>query len=466
MSSKPETNYTGEPSLAPPSAYSSVTDFFEQEPVEKAISRRKFCIARGQADLSNGPFQVTMMQEGDSFVDPSSIRINAVLSVLKKGPAGTWVALSADDATKVAPINLFPKALFSQIEVTLNQKKITSTITDAYGIKAYLETVCNYGLDAARGHLRCSYYVKDDPGKADVITAVAAAGDLPAVTANTAFAKRHKFIANSKHVHICEPLHNELTTLNRLIPSGLEISFVFHWASPTIILQSTEGEYRIQYDDFYLTYERVNLESKLLASFESSMRNERLAIFPITRSTVHNRQFAVGHTNAHWANMYQGILPETVIICMLDSTAYNGAKNKNYFNFQHFTMRSINLKKNSEIIPGAEIVTDFGSNEITRLARHFYDNLGIETSNGPCLLTYEDFCNGSTIIPFDLTNDRCALLHNHEKISGILELEVKFREPLTQSITILALCVFTDKFFITGPVNGRRVLFPTLLNST
>ena len=98
---------------------------------------------------------------------------------------------------------------------------------------------------------------------------------------------------------------------------------------------------------------------------------------------------------------------------MLTSSAFNGVHKENYFNFQHFRLKSISRKKNYIAIPAIPIETNFDEDEVTHLTWHFFDNMGIETSNAPCLLTYEDFCKGSTIIPFDLTADRCALFHNH-----------------------------------------------------
>ena len=185
------------------------------------------------------------------------------------------------------------------------------------------------------------------------------------------------------------------------------------------------------------------------------------AIFPVTRGVINNKQIPQGESNALWSNLYQGILPETVTICMLASSAFNGAHKENYFNFQHFGLKSISLKKNSIPIPAILIETNFDENEVTRLTRHFYDNMGIETSNAPC---YEDFCKGSTIIPFDLIANRCALYHNHEKNSGTIDEDIKFSRGLLAKITELALCTFTDTFYVTGPINSRKVTLPSDLN--
>ena len=137
-------------------------------------------------------------------------------------------------------------------------------------------------------------------------------------------------------MNISEPMHTELSTLNKLVPSGVDIQFQFHMADVNTILYFSEGEYEIQYGDFFLSYGWVALESKLLYSIESKLSKMQPAIFPVTHWVIHNKQSPQGESNALWSNLNKGILPETVAICMLASSAFNGAHKENYFNFQHF----------------------------------------------------------------------------------------------------------------------------------
>ena len=447
MTSAVKTVFSGynEPEAA--AAHSSATDFFSSEPVKKAISHRNNCVTRALTISNNGPLHVIIPPEADYFIDPASFRINAEIRVKKQGAGGAFVELVEADEKIVAPINVFSKCLFRQIDIFIQSKKNSRTVTDAYGIKAYLETVCSYGRDAEEGHLCISYSYRDDPGKADDIEH------------NNGFKERAKFISYSKKVIISEPMHTELSTLKKLVPSGVDIQFQLHMADVNTILQYSGCKYEMQYEDFFLSYDRVALEPKLLYSIESKLSKMQPTIFPVTRGVIYNKQIPQGESNALWSILYQGILPETVTICMLSSSALNGAHKENYFNFQHFGLKSISLKKNYIPIPAIPIETNYDENEVTRLMRHFYDNMGIETSNAQCVLTYEDFCKGSTIIPFDLTANRRALYHNHEKNSGTIDVDIKFSRGLAKGITVLALCTFTDTFYVTGPINNRQVYF-------
>ena len=53
----------------------------------------------------------------------------------------------------MAPANLFLQLLFSQSEVSLNEK-LVSVASNNYAYRAYLETLLNYGKEAKEGDLK------------------------------------------------------------------------------------------------------------------------------------------------------------------------------------------------------------------------------------------------------------------------------------------------------------------------
>lgn len=434
-------------------AHISYSDIFAKEFIEKAIIERRGCVTRPHALSNVGPMQIDIKPEGDFFIDPASFRINADFKIQKKvNRAGNLVDLVADDEARVAPINMFTKALFSDIDIYVQSQKVSLVSTPAYPIKAFIETAGSYGLDAEDGHLRCSYWKQDQPGTHNTT------GN------NAAFAARHAFIAGSRTVRMCDPLHTELTTMDRLLPPGIDLKFFFSLNRPELFLQDAvlrnnqeQDSYHIVFSDFYLTYDRVALDPSLLNNIEKRLTKMENANFPITRGIVKTRNIPAQERNVLWQNMYTGQLPETIIIGMIDTRAFNGDLKRNYFNFHHFGMESICLRVNSQQIPALPIITDFANNEAIRAYRHFFDNIGIDISNTPCLIGYEDFLQGSTLIPFDLTPDKCASEHNHKKQTGMIELDIRFSAALANGVTLFALCIFKDKFLITGPRINREV---------
>lgn len=434
-------------------AETSSIDLFEPEVIEVGVRERKNCIVRPGAISDTGPIHLTVQPEGEYYLDPSSLRVCGEFKIEKwDSTGGHWKPLAAvTDPNKisVAPINMFTKALFKDIEVWMQQQQVSLVATTAYPIKAYLETLLSYGLDAERTLLACDYWRKDKPGKQDSLSDNADAVE-----------DRYNFIANSRTVKFSNTIHTELTTMNRYLLPGLTFDFRFTLNDPSVYLQTTAADvnkYRAHFIDFYLTFDRVLLNTNAHNSIEKKMNSGQKSIYLVNRGTVRTKQISQGEVYCRWQTLYSGTLPDDVTICMLDSTAFNGAPTKNLFNFQHFNAESICLKVNSVVLPAKPIEADFANKDARLAYRHLFDNIGINTSNSPCLLTYEDFCQGSTLIPFDLTPDKCSSFHGHEKQTGVIELDIRFKSALPTGITVLAICNFSDRIIISGPINQREV---------
>jgi len=425
----------------------SSVDFFTSEILEKSVVARKSCIVRPVSHSEAGPIFVNIPREGSSYIDPASFRVNCDFKVQKIGNDGNPQDLVAADNSDVAPINLFTKAFFKNVETSLNHKTVSLHAVEAYPIKAFLETALSYGRDAADGHLRCSFWHKDKPGTHNTM-------------ADDDFKARHKFISASREVSMCDTLHTELTTLNKYIPPGVDVQFRFIMNSPQFFLQQkADKNFKVSISDFYLSFDRVMLLPQYHREFEAAMAKENIAVFPITRGVVRSKQLNTGTSIIQWSQLYNGQLPEQIVICMLPSSAATGSKTSNLFNFQHFNVEEMQLMVNSVAIPAQPIKFNHTAGKVNniRAFRHFFDNLGIAHGNGQCLINYEDFCNGATIIPFDLTADKCALYHSHAVQTGSIDLIGQFKIPLPEVAIVYALCTFNDNFYIKGPPENREV---------
>ena len=66
--------------------------------------------------------------------------------------------------TAVAPANLILHSMFSQVDVQLQQQLVSSSGSQVYGYKSYIETVLEYGQDAKGNQLQAQGYFKDAGG--------------------------------------------------------------------------------------------------------------------------------------------------------------------------------------------------------------------------------------------------------------------------------------------------------------
>ena len=69
-------------------------------------------------------------------------------------------------------MNLFLHSLFSQVDVSLNERLISPS-TNTYPYRAMIETLLNYDEDAKSSQLSMALFYKDTPGKMDAVNPVA-----------------------------------------------------------------------------------------------------------------------------------------------------------------------------------------------------------------------------------------------------------------------------------------------------
>ena len=115
---------------------------------------------------------------------------------------------------QVGPVNLFLHALFSQVDVSLNERLISPS-TNTYPYRAMIETLLNFGEDAKSSQLTMAMFYKDTPGKMDAVNPVADDDD-----ANMGLKARYAFTKQSQTVDMIGPIHSDIFFQDRLILNG------------------------------------------------------------------------------------------------------------------------------------------------------------------------------------------------------------------------------------------------------
>ena len=109
-----------------------------------------------------------------------------------------------EDST-AAPINLLLHSMFSQVDVSLNGKLISSS-TNTYPYRCMLETLLSYGEDAKKSQLTAELFYKDEAGNMDETVLAAVEGHAP----NAGLQKRRALIAESKEFDMMGRIHCDI----------------------------------------------------------------------------------------------------------------------------------------------------------------------------------------------------------------------------------------------------------------
>ena len=155
---------------------------------------------------------------------------------------------------EVAPVNLTLHSLFSQVDVSLNDRLVTSSkATHPY--RAYLETLLSYGQEAKVTQLCCEQWYKDTSGHMDATEG----------TDNIGFTKRKLKARNSCIIDMSGKLHIDVMFGENYLLNGVNTVIQLVRSSDAFVLMAdgANPNYKMIVTDAILTVRKVTLSDTM-----------------------------------------------------------------------------------------------------------------------------------------------------------------------------------------------------------
>ena len=119
--------------------YGSSLDLFKSPPIDTAVFRRNWVKFRPSAPISRGsPIQFTIPGTGAEYKDLKKIMLYVKVRITKPDNS----PITEDDS--VGFVNLAMQSLFRQVDVTLQQRSISTTLGLNYAYKSLLDNLLMY----------------------------------------------------------------------------------------------------------------------------------------------------------------------------------------------------------------------------------------------------------------------------------------------------------------------------------
>ena len=144
--------------------YNQQMALFQMPPVNAAIDNVRWVDISPTNSFSEGmPLEFTIHANPTSYIDlgRSMLYVQAKV-LLEDGTSLPDVPIgpSIPDKAKVGPVNLWLHSMFTQVDVYLQQKLVTSSST-LYPYKAYIDTILKETYDSQRSQLESQLFYKD-----------------------------------------------------------------------------------------------------------------------------------------------------------------------------------------------------------------------------------------------------------------------------------------------------------------
>src|SRR5436190_6182323 len=400
----------------------SELDIFTLPPTQTSIEHGEWVQYKPLASLTDdSPIEFVVPGHGDEYVDLSHTMLHVQAKILKSDGTAT------QSTDIVGPVNNFMHSLFTQVDVYLNQRQISSP-GNTYAYRSFIETLLNYGPAAKGSHLTSSLWYDDKAGSMDDTD-----------NTNTGLVSRRDFTSSSTPVDMVGHIHGDIFNQEKFLVNGVELRLRLIRSRDAFSLMSAAAGYKVSIMEASLYVRRVKINPSVLLAHNKTL-SLTSAKYPITKVEVKNVTIPSGVQGKTLDNIFLGQLPKRVIIGFVTNAAFIGDFKKNPFNFQHFKVNFLALYVDGQQVPARPLQPDYVTSKQYVHAYHtLFTGTGIHFLNEGNSISRHTYADGNCLMAFDLTTDLSAKTLSHWNLvrQGSLRLDVRFDTSLTETINCI-----------------------------
>ena len=416
-------------------------NLFEEPLTQKEIISNRWVEYIPQQSISrDGLINFSINSSGDEFIDMKSSYIIMSIKISKYGD----IDIETND--KYVPVNNFLHSIISKVDVTYNNTLVATDHMN-YHYRAYLQTLLNFNRDTHNTLLSSCLWYKDSVGGFETVSK----------NGNPSGWKRFeriKPILKRGYVNVGGRLFIDLFSQNQLIPNGVNIGVNLTLQDvnyPFISIRDMEFEIR----NVSLFARKITLSNVIQSQIENDWITKPM-VYPFVRSKVQSFPIVENHLHIHRDNLFTGQLPSKIIIGFVETSAFMKTDTaKNPFYFQPFNVNYLTIYKNDKMIPSKPFTPNFDNDDFIRSYFSIFDVTNKYYESESLDINIHEYKDGYTLWGFNLTSDSCGDNFFNEPETGNIKLEIKFKEALISSITVIVYADFHNKLLIE---NTREII--------
>lgn len=406
-----------------PECAKSELDLFTMPPTQTVIEKGQWIEFHPLSNVTDGsPIEFNVSGSGEDYIDLSQTQLYVKAKILKSN--GHFI--KKED--KVGPINLFLHSLFSQVDVSLNERVISSS-NNTYPYRAIIEKLLNHGYDAKTSLLTTELFYKDTAGRMNVY-------DIEDANPNEGFNKRAEMFKLSNSVDMIGRLHVDLFHQERLMLSMIDLKIKLMRSKPEFCVLG-DGEFKVVIEKTSLFIRKVKVSPGVILGHAKSLEKST-AKYPINRVNCKVYSIPAGNMSFIQDNIFVGQMPKRLVVACVDNDAFNGTYKKSPFEFQHYFINFMGVYVDRQPLPHSPLQPNFENNNFIGA----YNNLFLHSEGS--YLSREEFSQGYSLFLFDLTSDLCDGAHMNLVRHSNLRLEIKFNIALARTISVLVYAEFEN----------------------
>jgi len=336
----------------------------------------------------------------------------------------------------IAPVNLFLHSLFSQVDIMLNGTLVTS-LTNTYPYRSMFETLLTYCKGALESQLTTSLFYNGTVHNMDSVEI----RDDHAATQNAGFMKRRAIAERSRTIYMIGRLHADIFFQERYTLNEVGVKIELTRCSDAFCLMGI-NDAKIQIQHASLFVRKIKLTPSAFLAQAKALETTN-AKYPIRRVVCKSFTVAQNYRDVNHEKLFSGQLPERIVIGLVNNEAFNGDRAHNPFNFQNYDLSEISLYLDGQSQVLQPIQPNFTGHQYIRAYQSLFAGTGKLCSDEGLIISRDDYPGGYALYAFDLSPDLVDQQLNLVR-QGNVRLGIKFRQPLPETVTVVAYAEFVN----------------------
>ena len=436
--------------------YAEGMALFEKPVIDAGAEKIRYIQTRPINQLSSGSgIEFVISGTGKSYIDlrRTTLHIKAKIlladgSDIPRPPLPREDPADNAELGKVAPINLWFHSLFSQVDVYLQQKLITSS-SSSYFLKAYMDTILSMCPLAREGQLDSQLFFKDSPTNMD--------NSDPVSGLNRGLWTREKYTRSSNLVDMEGVPLVDVFQLDKYILNGTSIVIKFYQTPPSLnLMAATPGSaYKTVIEEAYLNVCKITPTPQMLTAHQETLNKNFLAIYSYKKADIKRYTLPTGSYDFTQDDIFQSMIPTSLVIGFVSNAALSGSYEKKTFNFQHYFVNSVEVSVDGESVPSRAIKTKFGEDYFDSNYINAYMSLsrGAKRTSEDHCISRQDYPGGFSLFKFNLEADINGEETDDSDFwpsikTGNLRVEIHFDKPLPEPVSVIIYGTFPRIFKI------------------
>lgn len=371
---------------------------------------------------SNAKLEFRIQSNSSQYLDLHDSFLYVRLKITN--PDGTDLGTDAP----VSACNNLLHSLFVECETSLNNQLVAST-NNCYAYKSYISSLLKHG-NFNKTDQECSGFFIDTE-------------NFASSDSNSGYSKRRKLFALSAEVELTGRLFLDIASQSRYILNDTPMTITLTRSSDEFFLlcpnasASTPIKGKVKLLDAMLIIRKHTPYASVIFSHQKLLEEGKKAKYPYVNSSIKYFTIPKGVQSFLDEDVFTGKIPSRLVVGMVLNKAFIGDLKCNPFKFEHFDVSYVNVMVNNHPCPTRPLPFDFTKDQVIHGYYLLNKCMSKVNKEQGLMFPLKDYSKGfsffaADINPLDYSDDTLQLFK-----SGAVKIELKFRTPLSDAITLI-----------------------------